>query len=313
MTVTWVPIRDSAFWLVTSSTSDVTYPTRRLISASDNFSSKLKASVPSSSEYPKMPIASNSASLINSHKVSSSASLSPGNPTIKLERIPASGATLRIEAISSKNSCLPPNRRIFLKMVGAACWNERSKYGTTFSVLTIAFISCGRISAGCKYETRILSIFSILESAGKRASSKFMSPRSLPYEVVFSLTKNSSRTPRSLSHTASAIMSVGRLETNEPRKAGIAQNVHLRSQPFAIFKGAYGFESRRRRITSPELDDAISLSAGALGVESLRSIGTWLSIFAPPTIFASDSPMFSYSSNPSTASASGISAASSFP
>ena len=43
------------------------------------------------------------------------------------------------------------------------------------------------------------------------------------------------------------MISVGRLETNEPRNIGIAQNEHLRSQPDAIFSGAIGAESNRLR------------------------------------------------------------------
>ena len=76
-------------------------------------------------------------------------------------------------------------------------------------------------------------------------SSNLKSPKSLPYEVEFSLTSNNSRTPLSASQAASSKISPGSRETNEPRNAGIAQNVHLRSQPDAIFSGAQGVASSR--------------------------------------------------------------------
>ena len=43
------------------------------------------------------------------------------------------------------------------------------------------------------------------------------------------------------------MISVGRLETNEPRNIGIAQKEHLRSHPDAIFNGAIGALSKRLR------------------------------------------------------------------
>ena len=42
---------------------------------------------------------------------------------------------------------------------------------------------------------------------------------------------------------------MGRRDTNEPRKAGMAQNVHRRSQPEAIFSEAHGAEPSRARTT----------------------------------------------------------------
>ena len=38
---------------------------------------------------------------------------------------------------------------------------------------------------------------------------------------------------------------------NEPRKYGIAQNEHLRSQPDAIFSGAHGAFPKRLRKSEP--------------------------------------------------------------
>ena len=75
-------------------------------------------------------------------------------------------------------------------------------------------------------------------SSGSSVSSSRRSPRSLPYDVEFSLTRTSSRTPWSASQPASASSSGGRRDTNAPRNAGIAQNVQRRSQPQASLSGA---------------------------------------------------------------------------
>ena len=90
---------------------------------------------------------------------------------------------------------------------------------------------------------------SIAASCGSSFSSARGSPRSLPYEVEFSLTSTSSRTPVLASHSASASISSGVRETNAPRNDGIAQNAHRRSQPLASFSEATGPVSSRRRST----------------------------------------------------------------
>ena len=84
-------------------------------------------------------------------------------------------------------------------------------------------------------------------SCGSRPSSNRRSPRSLPYDVVFSLTRNSSRTPCSPSQAASLRISAGGRDRNAPRNDGIAQKLHRRSQPDASFTGATGDVPRRRR------------------------------------------------------------------
>src|SRR3954447_4247218 len=86
-------------------------------------------------------------------------------------------------------------------------------------------------------------------SSGSRLSSRRRSPRSLPYDVLFSLTRNTSRTPSPASQRASLRTSDGRRLTNEPRKLGMAQNEQRRSQPLASFSGAIGPPPRRRRTT----------------------------------------------------------------
>src|SRR5919112_4062972 len=84
-------------------------------------------------------------------------------------------------------------------------------------------------------------------SSGSSVSSNRRSPRSLPYDVEFSLTRNSSLTPCSASHRASPRTSPGRRETNDPRNDGIAQNEQRRSQPLASLRGAIGPPSSRLR------------------------------------------------------------------
>ncbi|CAB4829911.1 unannotated protein [freshwater metagenome] len=131
------------------------------------------------------------------------------------------------------------------------CWKERSKYGATFGVEIIACNSDGRISAGCKYESRMSSTPGISAKSGNNFSINVRSPRSFPYEVVFSLTKKSSLTPLVDNQRASSNISVGRRETNAPRKYGIAQKEQRRSQPDAIFSGAHGALPKRLRRREP--------------------------------------------------------------
>ena len=122
----------------------------------------------------------------------------------------------------------------------------------------------------------------MLAISGRIVSIKRRSPKSFPYDVVFSLTRNSSDTPLAASHFASSKISTGRRETNEPRKYGIAQNEHRRSHPDAILSGAHGaFPKRlRKRVPpAPTLDEyssslAAALSTGAIGSNDLRSRGT---------------------------------------
>ena len=164
-------------------------------------------------------------------------------------------------------------------------------------VLAITLIRSGRISAGCKYETRTHSIPSGCTKSGKSFSSNLKSPRSLPYEVEFSLTKRSSRTPFSPSQAASSKISPGSRETNEPRNAGIAQKVHLRSQPEAIFNGAQGVDSRRLRYTCGPMPGvetsslANCLSTGEIGSNFLLSPGVCGTILSPARTFRSVEPI----------------------
>ena len=99
--------------------------------------------------------------------------------------------------------------------------------------------------------------------------------------MVFSLTRKSSDTPSAASHCASSIISVGRLETNEPRNIGIAQNEHLRSQPEAIFNGAIGALSKRLRASGWLGEFNFCRSAGAIGRSALRSFGLCAAIDPP--------------------------------
>src|SRR5580658_7006915 len=92
---------------------------------------------------------------------------------------------------------------------------------------------------------------SVAARSGRTSSSSRRLPRSLPYDVEFSLTSTSSRTPWLASQRASARISGGRRDTNAPRNDGMAQNEQRRSQPDAIFSGATTPADSRRRNTPP--------------------------------------------------------------
>ena len=169
----------------------------------------------------------------------------------------------------------------------------------------------GRTSAGCRYATRIRAISVPWPIAGSKDSSNRKSPKSLPYEVEFSLTKTASVTPRPASQATSATTSAGGREMNEPRNEGIAQKVHRRSQPDASFTGATGeFSSLLRRIGGCHAKASSALgitfwepcqgigvvlaarSTGLMGNNARRSLGVWAVIFSPRITASRRSPIF---------------------
>ena len=147
---TTLPIRASARWAISSSARSVRCARRRSISSAGRCPSSPAASVPSSSEYPNTPITSSSAAIRKSRNSSTSPSVSPGKPQITLLRIPAAGASDRIDASRLKKASGLPKRRIRRNTGADACWKDRSKYGTTPAVPAITSIRPGRISAGCR-------------------------------------------------------------------------------------------------------------------------------------------------------------------
>ena len=106
--------------------------------------------MPSSSEYPKIPMASSRASVRKRCSSARSASVSPGKPTMKLERTPASGQARLTCSSSAQKRSRSPNRRMDRSTRPLACWKDRSKYGTTPGVDVMTSISPGRSSAGCR-------------------------------------------------------------------------------------------------------------------------------------------------------------------
>jgi hypothetical protein len=54
------------------------------------------------------------------------------------------------DVTSSVKARTDPNRRIRRSTAALACWNDRSKYGTTPGVEVITSIKDSRISAGCR-------------------------------------------------------------------------------------------------------------------------------------------------------------------
>ena len=165
---------------------------------------------------------------------------------------------------------MSPKRRIRRSTGPLACWKDRSKYGRDARRSTSSprpATGASRPAAGSSPAPGRCP--STAASSGSSVSSSRRSPRSLPYDVEFSLTRTSSRTPCSASQRASVSTSAGRRDTNEPRKDGIAQNVQRRSQPEASLSGATGpLPSRRRSDRGPE---AGATPAGRSG----RSTAPW--------------------------------------
>ena len=60
------------------------------------------------------------------------------------------GASRADRVDNPRNESGSPKRRIRRSTLGAACWKDRSKYGTTLACRAIASIRLGRISAGCR-------------------------------------------------------------------------------------------------------------------------------------------------------------------
>ncbi len=98
---------------------------------------------------------------------------------------------------------------------------------------------------------------------GQQRLEKRRSPRSLPYDVEFSLTSKQLAYAVAASHLASSTTSVGRLDRNEPRNRGIAQKEQRRSHPDASLSGAIGPDPRRRRIARGPLAGACPLAGPA--------------------------------------------------
>ena len=69
---------------------------------------------------------------------------------MKLDLMPASGASRLICSIRARNRSVSPNLRIARSTGPLACWKDRSKYGATPGVEAITSISPGRTSAGCR-------------------------------------------------------------------------------------------------------------------------------------------------------------------
>ncbi len=84
-----------------------------------------------------------------------------------------------------------------------------------------------------------------LGELGSMVSRRRMSPRSLPYEVLFG--DQHDLLDALLGQPAGLVQHVAGRETKEPRKDGMAQKEQRRSQPEASFTEATGEPSRRRR------------------------------------------------------------------
>ncbi len=96
-------------------TSGATWPGRSLAAAPATFS------------YWKHPTRSSRASSSHSSRYSKSASVSPGNPTMKVERMAISGQIPRQARIRSSTFASLAGRRMARSTPGAACWNGMSR------------------------------------------------------------------------------------------------------------------------------------------------------------------------------------------
>ena len=212
-----------------------------------------------------------------------SASVSPGNPTITFDRTPASARAHRTRASRSRNCSGSPNRLMRRNTVALACWNERSKYGTTPGVDVSVSISDGAHLRGL--QVREPHALDAIDSGDLRQQ-LFEQPNVAEILAVrrrVLTDKTISRTPWSANHRASPRISAGGRDTNAPRNDGIAQNEHRRSQPDASFSGATGPSSRRwRKTLGPPAWPGIPTSAtiagrltGVTGSSVRRSCGRW--------------------------------------
>ncbi len=85
------------------------------------------ARAPSTGEYAKQPTRSSSASRRNASSSSNSASVSPGNPTMKVDRSVMSGQAARHAAMRSRFLSEDAGRFMSFRIRGLACWNGTSR------------------------------------------------------------------------------------------------------------------------------------------------------------------------------------------
>ena len=194
----------------------------------------------------------------NASSSSRSASVSPGKPTMTLQRMPACGASARtrVEQVeeglaasrSGASSAAAARRR-----AGRRCRSRARRRGSSAMARSRPGPDLGRLEVGDPHP-----LDARRWRSARAAASRAGRGRRGPCRRRWSSreTRKSSLTPCSASQRASAMTSAGRRETKAPRNIGMAQNAHRRSQPLAIFSGAHGRPSRRARMTrGPEAGD----------------------------------------------------------
>ena len=224
------------------------------------------ASVPSSSEYPKMPIASSRASVRNRSSSSTSAWVSPGKPTMKLDLMPACRRQLPdlLDQAAEPLGVTEPahraehpaagvlERQVEVRRHARRRGHHLDQPGTHLGRLQVADpdpVDPGHRREPGQQRLQQPQVAEILAVGGRVLADQQQFPGAVP-----------------ASQPASATRSSGWREMNAPRKAGIAQKLHRRSQPDAIFSGATTPSPSLRRSTRGP--DAGATPAGRSGMRA---------------------------------------------
>ncbi|CPL23304.1 Uncharacterised protein [Bordetella pertussis] len=100
---------------------------RSCLTSSGTGLSSVLAGAPSTGEYWKQPTRSSWASLIQSSRYWKSSSVSPGKPTMKVERSVRSGHSSRQRLMRASVLSSNAGRFMARRMRGLACWNGMSR------------------------------------------------------------------------------------------------------------------------------------------------------------------------------------------
>ena len=195
-----------------------------------------------------------------------SSSVSPGKPTMTLERIPAGGACARIWSSSPRKLSGSPNRRIRRStaldgvLEGQVVVGGDARRSPAIAV-DQAGPGLGGLQVGHPHP---------LDAVDGRELGQQRLEEPQVAEVLAvgrGVLADQEQLPDALLGRASGPRRArrsGRRETKEPRKDGIAQNEQRRSQPLASLSGAIGPPSSRRR-TARGPDVAGAAPAGRSG------------------------------------------------
>jgi len=171
---------------------------------------------------------------MNSYSFWKSSSVSPGNPTITVVLITTPGILSLNFFIVFFMFCPVVCLFILFRTLSEMCCIGISKYLHIFSFSFTTFINSSVISSGYVYKNLIHFRFSILQSLCNNSASIGFPYTSIPYLDVSCAIKIISLLPDSTIFLVSSSISSIFLLTYFPLMYGIAQYVHLLSQPSAI-------------------------------------------------------------------------------